>query len=162
MAPRLWPVEASASIPRGARSQIGRDVYHAMDYLTGARRELRNTPPQELCGFKVSRLRRFVRRGVRWRYSERSGKSRSPIHIGWNIRLHISGKQACSDPELSVLLRQRPEILDCRVFVPVDRGRVRKSSGKLIFPFAREKRFAELSANFLNCHAGPPMYVGLP
>src|SRR6185437_13771007 len=70
---------ASAGIPRGARSQIGRDAFHAVEYLSRARRELRNTPPQELCGFKVARLRGFSRRGVRWRYSERSGKSCSPI-----------------------------------------------------------------------------------
>ena len=31
-------------LPGGARSQIDRDAFDAVDYLTGARRELRNTP----------------------------------------------------------------------------------------------------------------------
>ena len=31
-------------LPGGARSQIGWDAFDAVDYLTGTRRELRNTP----------------------------------------------------------------------------------------------------------------------
>src|SRR5580698_9084915 len=105
-----------------------------------ARRELRDTPAEEHCSFKVARLRGFFWRSIRWRYGKRSGKSGSPVHIGWNVRLHVSWKQPRADPDLPVLLGQRPKILDCRILVPIDGGRVRKSSGKLIFPFAREKR----------------------
>ena len=36
--------DAVRKLPEGHRSQIGRDALDAVDYLTGTRRELRNTP----------------------------------------------------------------------------------------------------------------------
>src|SRR5437588_9754931 len=92
-------------------------------------------------GFQITESRGFVRRSVGWRYRKGAAKPGGPIQIGRSMLLFIGRKQAGSDPQLPVLLGQRPEIRNRRKLVAVDRGGIGKSGGELVLPLLAEPGF---------------------
>jgi hypothetical protein len=78
------------------------------------------------------------------------------------MRLGVGGHPPSTNPDLAVLLGQRPEIFDCGNLSPLSAPELMKPPAILSFQASENHGLDEVSANFLNCQAGPPIYVELP